>query len=438
MKLSRRTLLRGTGAAVSLPWLQAFGQSAKFPTRLVIVFSANGSIYNSWKPTGSESNFTLSRILKPLEPYKSKLLILDGVDCESANHGPGSNGHDLSMGHLLTGTELVPGPQGAGDFGHLVDGSAGGPSIDQHIAAQLNPDTAFRTLELGVQAQNIFMPLPSRMVYKGRFQALQADNDPSHVFNRLFSSLNVDPGGLARMKAKRQLVIDNVKGDLTSLKTKLGVDDQRTLTSHMEAIAAIEQRLKATASTLSCTKPAATTSTGGDYRATSGLQIDMLTSALACDLTRIATLQFSTAQSGATFPWLNFTEYHHELSHAGDGDASAQEKLIQINEWYASQFALLLQKMDAVKEGPNNESLLDHSVVLWVNELGKGNTHDHNNIPVVMAGGANKFFRTGRFLTFPGKVPHNNLFVSVQNAMGVPSNTFGNPAYCSGPLASLK
>jgi hypothetical protein len=437
MKFSRRTMLRGTGAAVALPWLESMAQTAAFPTRLVIVFSANGTITNSWKPTGTETNFTLSRILAPLQPHKSKLLVIDGVDCESAKHGPGSNGHDLSMGHLLTGTELVPGPQGAGAFGHLVDGSAGGPSIDQYIAAQLNPNTPFRTLELGVQAQNIFMPLPSRMVYKGRFQPLPAMNDPATTFSRLFSSLNPDPNGAARMKAKKQLVIDNVKGDLTALKTKLGVDDQRALTSHIESIDAMERRLNST-STFSCTKPSAPAGTNNQYQLESAAQIELLTRALACDLTRVATLQFSTAQSGATFPWLGFNEYHHELSHAGDSDAAAQEKLVKINEWYAKQFASLLLKMDSIPEGSNGETLLDHSVVMWINELGVGNNHSNNNIPVVLAGGANKYFRTGRFIQYPGTMPHNNLLVSLQNAMGVASNTFGNPAYCTGPLAGLR
>jgi len=119
------------------------------------------------------------------------------------------------------------------------------------------------------------------------------------------------------------------------------------------------------------------------------------------------------AQAGTTFPWLGFPEYHHELSHAGDSDAPATEKLIKINEWYAQQFAYLLGKLDSTPEGAG--TLLDNTCVVWVNELSKGNTHSHNNMPVVMAGGLGGFFKTGRSLNFPGTVPHNTTTCSCRS-----------------------
>lgn len=434
VRLNRRTMLKAAGAAIALPWLEAFGQATTFPKRLVIVFTANGTIFNEWNPTGTVTNFDLKRILAPLNPFKSKLLVLNGIDCESANHGPGDNGHDLSMGHLLTGTSLVPGPQGSGAFGHLTDGSAGGPSIDQYIATRLNAGTRFQSLEFGVRAQNIFMPLPSRLVYRGPFQPVQPENDPRRMFDRLFGGMvNPDPNGAQRLKTKRQLAFDRVNADFNALSRTVGAEDKRRLEAHAQSLVEIERRAL-TLPTFSCnlpTRPGATP----DFRAEGVAQMDLLHRALACDLTRVATLQWSTAQAGTTFPWLGFSEYHHELSHAGDSDAPATEKLIKINEWYAQQFAYLLGKLDSTPEGAG--TLLDNTCVVWVNELSKGNTHSHNNIPIVMAGGLGGFFKTGRYLNFPGTVPHNNLFLSLIQGMGLTPTTFGNPAYCSGPLNVL-
>jgi hypothetical protein len=433
-RIDRRTLLKGAGASIALPWLEAFGQPQAFPKRLVIVFSANGTIFDEWRPTGTVTNFTLKRILAPLNPFKSKLLVLDGVDCESAHNGPGDNGHDLSMGHLLTGTELVPGPQGAGQFGHLVDGSAGGPSIDQFIASRLNAGTRFQSLEFGVRAQNIFMPLPSRLVYKGQFQPVQPENDPRRMFDRLFGmTTNPDPNGAQKLKAKRKLAFDRVNADFKALSQAVGVEDRKRLEAHAQNLVEIERRAL-TLPTFSCNLPMRPAA-GGDFRAEGTLQMDLLHRALACDLTRVATLQWSTAQSGQTFPWLGFSEYHHELSHAGDSDLPAKEKLVKINEWYAQQLAYLLGKLDSTQEGAG--TLLDNTCVVWVNELAKGNDHTHDNVPIVMAGSLGGYFKMGRYLTFPGKVPHNNLFLSLIAGMGLPATTFGNPKYCSGPLSAL-
>lgn len=452
-KLDRRTVLRGAGGiALSLPFLQAMGCSEReiaqahgpaplgratraatgFPRRIVIMFSPNGTIYDQWAPTGSETNFTLSHILSPLLPHKNDLIILDGVDCESAHHGPGSNAHDLSMGHLLTGTELVSGPQGVGDFGHLVDGSAGGISIDQELAKQIGAQTRFRSLELGVHAQNIFMPLPSRMSYLGPFKPVPAENDPRKALDRIFGAVAEDSVTRERLRQKRGIVLDAVLGDYRSLRAGLGTEDRTRLDSHLGALEEIERRVLAPDMT-ACTQPTVGTDTA--MPAVGKAQMDILTAALACDVTRVVTLQWTTAQGGRSAPWLGISQSHHELSHAGDSDLAAKDKLVKINRWYAEQFAYLIAALKAVPEGTG--TLLDSTLVVWINELSKGNTHSHNNVPIVMAGDCGGYFRKGRFLQYSGKVFHNNLLVSFLNAMGVPATSFGNPAYCTGPLSGL-
>jgi hypothetical protein len=433
--LSRRALLGANSASVALPWLEAFGQPAGFPRRLLIVFTANGTLAEHWRPGGGVTDFTFSRLLRPLEARRSKLLILEGIDCESANHGPGNNGHDLSMGHLLTATALVPGPQGAGAFGHLVDGSAGGPSVDQYIASRLNAGTRFQSLEFGVRAQNIFMPLPSRLVYRGRFQPVQPENNPRAMFTRLFgTTVDPDPNGARALRTKRQLAFDRVKDDFRAMRSKVGVEDQRRLDAHAQALVEVERRA-VSLSTFSCQVPGMPAAVNG-YREEGALQMELIKHAFACDLTRVATLQWSTAQSGATFPWLGFSEYHHELSHAGDSDAVAQEKLNKIDEWYAQQFNTLLGHLDSVVEGTG--TLLDNTCVVWVNELGRGNNHTHMNIPIVMAGGWNGHFRMNRYLRFANTKPHNDFFLSLIEGMGLTPTTFGDPQWCTGPIASLR
>lgn len=162
--------------------------------------------------------------------------------------------------------------------------------------------------------------------------------------------------------------------------------------------------------------------------------IDMQVASLACDQTRVTSMQFSRSTSTQSFPSLGFPDDHHGLSHVADSDATAKAKLIAINGFYAKQFAYLLTKLDSVKEA--NGSLLDNSLVVWTNELAKGNTHSHSPTPVVLAGKCGGAIKTGRYVKLPSAQPHNNLLVSV-GAMGVPLTTFGNPAYCTGALSAL-
>jgi hypothetical protein len=169
------------------------------------------------------------------------------------------------------------------------------------------------------------------------------------------------------------------------------------------------------------------------------LQMDLAAAALACDLTRVLSLQWTYAESNQSFPHLGFTDFHHVMSHAGDSDAAAQEKLTKINVWYAEQFAYLLGKLASYPE--EGGTLLDNTAVLWCNEVGKGNNHAHRDLPFLLAGSCGGYFRTGRFVDYmaggAAGHPHNNLLVSLAQAMGLPDTTFGDPAYSTGPLPGL-
>jgi hypothetical protein len=167
--------------------------------------------------------------------------------------------------------------------------------------------------------------------------------------------------------------------------------------------------------------------------------MDLAAGALASDLTRIATVQWTHAESDQTFPFLDVSGAHHTMSHAGDEDATAQESLTKINVWFAEQLAYLLGRLASYPEGDG--TLLDNTAVLWCNEVGKGNTHAHRDLPFLLAGSCGGYFKTGRFVDYlaGGATghPHNNLLLSLAHAMGVEESSFGDPEHCTGPLAGL-
>lgn len=435
VRITRRGILSAAtalGAAALLPRGVARADNTP-PKRVVFVFSANGTIYDQWVPSGSETSFTLSTILKPLAPFQRKLVVLDGIDVKSARNGPGDD-HMKGMGHMLTGTELLPGNTqgGAG----TPAGFAGGISIDQRIVKDVGTSTRFPSLELGVFVNS--SDVWSRMIYAGANQPLPPMEDPVKVYARIFSSAQQSAAELAKLMKRRQSVLDHVQGTLTTLGGKVSADDRVRIQQHQESVREIERQLLAQAA--ACTPPAMpmqlSLNDENNYPAVGKLQMDMLVTALACDQTRVASLQWSHSVSQIGFPFLGITQGHHDLSHKDDSDTASQDALVKINTWYAEQFAYLLGKLDAVME-PDGTTLLDNTMVVWVNELAKGNIHSHNPLPVVIAGSCQKAIRTGRYVKFAQSQPHNNLLVSIANAMGVPLTTFGNPAYCTGSLTGL-
>ena len=433
--------MRGAfGAAVALPWLESLAArharaaGTGFPTRFVVMFSPDGTIPGAWTPTGTETSFVLSPILAPLAAHQDALVVIQGVD----QRGGGGDGHQNGIGGMLTGQVLNSGPfAGAGS---APAGWPNGPSVDQRIAEVIGTTTKLRSLELGVQvgaADNW-----GRMIYRAANQPLPPEDDPAQVYNNVFADLHGDPAALAALRARRKSILDTVGGQYTRISARLGAADRARLDQHLTAVREIETRLTTpfVPPNASCTDPAAppaATTANDDFPAIGALQMDLLVMALACDLTRVASLQWSRSVSQVRFTWLTpaIPEGHHDLSHRPDSDASAVDKLTRINRWYATQLATLMTKMKAVPEGDG--TLLDHTLILWCNELAIGNIHSRTDAPYVLGGGAGGALTTGRFLTYAGDVPHNNLLVSLLNAMGLPDQTFGKPDWCTGPLPGL-
>jgi len=427
----------GAGAA-ALPLLTSGGSRAAngFPDRFIVFFSPNGTIPNEWRPDGGETDFTLRRILAPLERHRDKLLILDGLDMRSTSAGPG-DGHQKGMGHMLTGRELLPGDVGGGCDSCAPVSWASGISVDQQIANQIAGDTAFRSLELGVRCGNS-SNVWTRMSYRGASEPLPPEDDPYAVFERVFGELTGDPFGLERRLAMRQSVVDYLHQDYGDLQSRVAREDSLRMEQHIDGIRDIERRLSSGALGASCVAPdlggRIDTGDSDNMPAVGQMQMDMTAMALACDLTRVVSIQWTKSVGGAPSPWLGISDGHHGISHEGDGNADAVEKLVQINTWYAEQYAYLLDQLASIPEGDG--TLLDNTCVLWINELGKGNSHTRNDVPIVLGGSAGGYFRTGRCLRYDD-TPHNDLLVTLTNAYGVEQDTFGDTRFCNGPLPEL-
>ena len=441
-KLGRRRFLRGAGgAAVALPFLGAMSERASadvFPKRFIAFFTGLGTVRSAWTPVGTESQFILGEVLSPLAPFQDKLLILDGIDMESSYHGPGDP-HQQGIAQALTGTELQEGNlfQYACNPGKTV-GWGGGISLDQHLANHIGQNTKLPSLELGVQVQ--YANVSSRVSYQGPGAPVPPDDDPSHVFTRVFGDLGADPLSVAILREKRHRVLDAVLEDYGSLAKRLGPEDKIKVDNHLAAIHEIDKRLDAPGGIVggACASPVIAAPQdlydNDAYPALGKLQMDLLAMAFACDLTRVATLQWTTVQAGKVFTWLGQSQPHHALSHSGDGDTISQNQLIAIGRWHSEQLAYLMGKLAAIPEG--NGSVLDNTVILWCTDIAAGNTHERRSMPYVVAGNAGGYFKSGRHLTYGGAM-HNDLLVSLCQAMDVDVSTFGNPAYCTGPLSGL-
>jgi len=431
---TRRTLLRGTLAAlVGLPWLETFAvreskaQDAA-PRRFIAMFSANGTIYDQWLPSGGETDFELSPILMPLDAHRDDLVIVEGL----TQKGAGGDGHQNGMGGMLTGAELLPG-RFAGQ-GSAPAGWSEGPSVDQRIAQAIGGSTPFRSLELGVQtgaADNW-----GRMCYAGRNQPLAPREDPQNVFDDVFGFALLDPEEQAWRRARAESILDYVGDEFEGLASEVSASDKQRLEMHLTYLREVERRLEQQSLvTDQCTlpeRPPRMEGANDDFPATGELMLDLLVLALACQRTNVATLQWSRSVSSVRFTWLGIDRGHHELSHLPDSDDQAQADLTSINTWYAERFAGLIDRLKRyeVEDG----TLFDQSLLLWSNELGKGNVHSRDRAPYVIAGSAGGALSTGRLLRYPAETPHNNLLLSLLHTLGIEDSSFGKREWCTGPL----
>lgn len=455
---NRRNFLRSLGAgAVALPFLHALGDhdtifggraaaQDAIPQRLLVVFSPDGTIAEEWVPTGGESDFVLRRILAPLEAHRDRLLILSGVDMTSTTAGPG-DGHQKGMGHLLTGVELLPGSIMGGCTSCPPVSWANGISVDQAVANHVSDQVTLRlrSLELGCRvsdSENVW----TRMSYRGPSQPIPPINDPVAAFSTVFGDPSLDPAQARRRLMLQQSVLDQNVRDFQRLRTRLTGQDRDLLDRHLAMVRDIETRLAAPGGVGAyCNRPDVTGAPSAREDANMmhlvDLQTEIMTMAFACDVTRVGSIMWENSVGNIDFSFAGIGARHHDLSHEGDSNTVAIDQLVRINTLYAQKFAALLDRLASIPEG-DGQTMLDHTLVVWVNELGRGNNHSPHDIPFVLAGNVQNadgtpHFRSGRHVHFDGEQPHNDLWTSVCQAFGMSVTGFGDPRFSHGPLARL-
>ncbi len=465
-RLTRRRLLSGLGAftvALTSPiWRAstAFGQTPKVQAarRFIGVFSANGTIASEFFPGCSgllatspnscpmappDSPLTpasLGRILQPLSAHTSQMLVLKGVDMISTvsnqlgttTSKPGGP-HMKGPGAMLTGGSLLAGSfQGAGGPAGYADRI----SVDQFIANRIGTGTPFPSLEFGVRVIG-GEPL-NTISYSGANQPNVPIYDPVQMYARMFANSTLSSTQLTTLLSERKSVLDFLQSDISALESRLSGNDQTRLDAHLTGVRTMEQQLSNSVATCAAPSapPALDPNDMANFPAIGKLQMDMMLLAHSCGMTHVSTFMWANADSWQYYPFAGVNEEHHGTSHCSDSDSVNVENLVLINIWQAQQVAYMLDQLSTTLES-DGSTMLDNTVLLWGNELGVGNTHDYRNIPWMLAGGAGGYLNSGRYLQF-ADVPHNNLLVSICNAMGFSDvTTFGIPGVCTGPLPGL-
>ncbi|MEM0895614.1 MAG: DUF1552 domain-containing protein [Verrucomicrobiota bacterium] len=444
MTTSRRQFLRRSGiSAAALPFLSGLpslvgAEGGPRKQRVLFIVSPNGTIPPDFWPDEEGADFKLKRILQPLAEFKDRMLVIKGVSNKVRGKG---DSHMRGMSCLLTGTELMPGNIMGG--GGVPAGWGGGISIDQELKNFLQSKestrTRFGSLEVGVAVPNRADPW-TRWSYSGANKPVAPVDDPYQLFQKLYGS----------MQGRDSLasIFDEIQGELKTATRRLSPEDRALLDEHVTLVRAMEKDLEAQRNSGALETPAPNLEPGilnenDNIPTISRMQINMIVNAFANDMSRIATLQYMRSVGNARMRWLDIDDSHHGLSHEKDANKAAQEKLVKINRWFAGEYAYLAKRLAETPEPGGNGSMLDHTTIVWTNELGKGNSHTLDNIPFVLLGNGSGF-KMGRSLKLAAdekksntNVAHNRLWMALAHSMGHDLKTFGKPDLCEGGALDL-
>ncbi len=422
--LARRTFLRGVGATLALPFLDAMrpplrALESPAPTRLGYVYTPNGIVgacdksprQFMWTPKTAGANFEFSPTMKVLEPFRDHLNVFSGlaqVNGRALGDGPGD--HARATATFLTGVH--PLKTGGADF-RL------GISADQIAAKTLGAYTQLSSLELGLEPQPLAGNCDSgytcaymSMSWRGPTSPLPAETNPRVVFERLFGDGDsTDPRTRAARLERQKSVLDYVTGSLSRLERRLGSGDKAKIDEYFEAVRDIERRI-ALAEAQSVTLPYLDrpSAVPDDYAQYSKLMIDLLVVAWQTDMTRVASFMLGRDGSNRAYPEIGISDGHHSISHH-QGDSERLDKLLKIDELHVSMFAYMLKRLQEAQDGDG--TLLDHALVVFGSSISESNIHTHDDLPVVLAGTANGRIAANRHLVYPKETPLNNLFLNM-------------------------
>jgi len=426
--ISRRTLLRGLGAAVALPWLEsmtpAFARGESFPVRMAFMYTPNGKNMEDWTPKAEGADFELPAILQPLKDLRADFSVLTGLTADKARpHGDGGGDHARALAAFLTGAQP-----------RKTDGSdiRVGVPVDQAAAAAVGDQTRLSSLEIGCESgamagncdSGYSCVYSSTISWRSATQPLPKEVNPKSVFDRLFGGGSVAERVKAR--ARRQSVIDTVREDYKDVNGKVSRQDQRKLDEYMTSIRDIEQRLERAAHLPEVKVPEGVAKPAGipaSYEEHIKLMGDLMVLAFQTDVTRVATFVVANEGSNKPYAFICVPEGHHDLSHHGNSHEK-KEKIAKINTFHVTQLAYVLGRFKAVREGDG--TLLDHCMIAYGSGNSDGNAHNHDNLPLLLAGKAGGAIKQGRHVRFAKETPINNLWVAMLQIMGVKVSSLGD------------
>ncbi len=445
-RISRRTVLRGLGTAMALPALEAMlprhafaaesaaelASASGSPLRMAFLYVPNGMNMQQWTPQDEGTSYELPQTLTPLADHRNEIAILSGLTHRRAfANGDGGGDHARALTTFLTGMQA-----------RKTDGAdiRAGVSVDQVAAQEIGIRTRFPSLEMGAEqgAQSggcdsgYSCAYSSNIAWKSATQPLPKENNPRMIFDRLFSNGRPGETEVARLRRERaeQSLLDFVQEDVRQLNQQLGTTDRRKLDEYLTAVRELERRLQRSsqAPEIDATAPEGIPD---NYEEHLRLLADLMVLAFQTDSTRISTLVLANEGSNKSYNFIDVPEGHHDLSHH-ENQAEKLAKIQQINEFHVRQFAYLLDRMKSVQEGEG--TLLDQSMIIYGSGIGDGNAHNHDNLPIVMAGRAGGQIRTGRHIVFPDQTPLTNLYLTMLDWMDVSCERLGDS---TGPLTGL-
>lgn len=436
-QIPRRTFLKGLGTAIGLPVFEsmvparALAETAapgatSLPRRMAFVYVPNGANMHQWTPKKVGANFELPASLEPLQSVRDNLLVISGLAHDKGRpHGDGAGDHARASATFLTGCKARKTP--GADI-------KVGVSVDQVAAQKIGNQTRLSSLELGTDKARLAGNCDSgyscaysfNISWKTESTPMPPEVDPRLVFDRLFG--NGNPGEMDEARVKRdryrKSVLDFALDDARRLKNNLGYTDRRKLDEYLTAVRELEQRIER-ANNFAATLPDYDRPTGipKSYEDHLRLQFDLLALAFQTDTTRVSSFIMAHDGSNRQYPFIGVRDGHHDLSHHGN-DEEKLEKIAKINRFHTTQFAYFLEKLKSIKEGEG--TLLDNCMIVYGAGLGDGNAHNHDNLPVLVAGGGGGTISSGRHVKLPSETPMTNLFLSLLDRVGAPTERLGD------------
>jgi hypothetical protein len=425
--LSRRTVLRGLGVTVALPLLDSMAPAqtplaktaAASKSRLSCIYVPHGATMDKWTPEIEGKEFAFTEILAPLEKYRNQLSILSNL----AHPAAGGAGSDAGADHARSAAVYLTGVHPEKDSIHA------GPSIDQIAAEHLGQDTALPSLELAIEevalscGSGYACAYSNTISWKTPTTPLPMENNPQVVFEKLFGDGSTNADRMARKQQSRSL-LDSVIAQAASLQKELPASDRTKLNEYLDDVREIERRIQKSERVPSDLKlpepPAGVPETFDEHFK---LMFDLQVLAFKAEITRFATMMYARDLSGAVYPQSGVHDGFHVASHHSNNRA-AMDKYALINKYHVELLAYFLEKLKATPDGDG--SLLDHSMILYGSSMSNGNQHDHDPLPIVLAGGASGKLAGGRHLKYAQHTPASNLLLSMLDKLGVRQDSHGD------------